>query len=822
MAVERVIIEIVGDTKQINSTITQLEKLGKVDKANAETFKKTNEEAQKGIKATGNSIGGLESQLNNLKGQIIGAFAIGSLVAFGKEAIQTAAKIDSITKSLEFITGGSKQATATMEYLKNLSNRLGLEFTSTAQAFKLFAGATTQSGMSLNQTKSIFESVSKAVTTMGLSSESAESVFRALSQIMSKGVLSAEELRQQLGEVLPGSFAIAARSMGKTEQVFNKLLETGGILSKDFLPNFAKQLEKDLAGGAENAAEGMQGSINRMMNMWTSFSTWFGSSFGRTFIDSLESIGDAVVYFARKADAALNGTKFNSEYYAKIQPIIDEITKLNVQAERFTKVEEFNAALEKLSVLSNTATPKGIELITEAMRELTKQRDSFVKGGGNGGKAILGDYAALQARLKDLKVEIQDILAAGKQVPVALVNEYANVSKKIEEIDAFFKKSVDKQLSAFDKLTKAAGDLENAMRDTLALNGIINPAAIAQLDDFKKQLEIIEINIKNLNRTDLKDLSGTKPTTTALGEAASGVHGGFDASQYEKDIAEMQKLSDDALSDLERIEKAKTAITQSESDKRLQIERDAAEQRKRIQDAAINAAFQMATMAFDYQYQAAMKQNQWEMGLNEDLYKKKKINETAYQKNKASLMTNQAQKEKEYAIFNATIGLAQGLVNVWSGQGDIYTKAALSFIVAALGATQIALIESTPPPKFAKGTDRVVGGEKGKDSVHAILMPDEAVITAEQNMKYPGMAKAWNDGKLDTYLTKKFMIPNMEAKSMKGLESNIFAENIAKSIRLNSEMGGVEFGLKKLNRTEQESAAMIVEAIQKQQRKSIW
>ena len=252
------------------------------------------------------------------------------------------------------------------------------------------------------------------------------------------------------------------------------------------------------------------------------------------------------------------------------------------------------------------------------------------------------------------------------------------------------------------------------------------------------------------------------------------------------------------------------------------VQQQKADNQKTVQDAAINGAFQIATMAFDYQYQATMKQYQWEMGLNDELYKKKKINETIYQKNRAALMDKQAQKEKEYAVFNATIGLAQGLVNVWSGAGDIYTKIALSAVVAAVGATQIALIEATNPPKFAKGTDRVKGGEKGKDSVHAILMPDEAVITAEQNMKYPGMAKAWNDGKLDTYLTKKFMIPNMEAKSMKGLESNIFAENIAKSIRLNSEMGGVEFGLKKLNRTEQESAAMIVEAIQKQQRKTIW
>lgn len=820
MAVERVIIEIVGDTKQINSTITQLEKLGKVDKANAEAFAKFNKKFVDGVNNSNNALGGLDKTLDGLKNQIIGAFAIGSLVAFGKEAIQTAAKIDSVTKSLEFITGGGKQAAATMEYLKNLSNKLGLEFVSTAQAFKLFAGATTQSGMSLNQTKTIFESVAKAATTMGLSAEDANGVFLALSQIMSKGKVSAEELRGQIGERLPGAFAIAAKSIGVTEQQLNKMLEQGQVISKDFLPKFAKQLEQDLGGGAERAAEGMQGSINRMMNMWTSFSTWFGSSFGRTFIDSLESIGDAVEYFASKVGKKDLFAIGEVGYVQYIQPIVDEITKLNVQAERFTSVEQYNAALEKLSVLSNTATPKGIELITAAMKQLTIERDSFVKGGGSGGGGkLLGDYAALQDRLKKIKVEIQDILAIGKQVPTALVNEYAAVSKKIEEIDAFFKKSTDKQLSAFDELTKAAGLLGKQLQDLYALKGTGSgdTAMEIKLRSLLSQLEMIDTKLKQVqdgfdkakvNSGSVQGGTG-KPFTDAINQF--GIEG------------KPNELATNGLKSQEQLSDEMDKIHEQDVQKWLSLEQEKADTQKMIQQAAVDATIQLATMALDYSFNAATKQFQYEMQLNDELYNKKKINESIYQRNKASLMERQAQKEKEYAIFNASIGLAQGLVNVWAGQGDVYTKIALSAIVAAVGATQIALIESTDPPKFAKGTDRVKGGEKGKDSVHAILMPDEAVITAEQNMKYPGMAKAWNDGKIDSYITKQFLIPNMEAKSMKGLESNIFAENVAKSIRLNSEMGGVEYGLKKLNKTEMDAANIIVAAINKQQQhKAIW
>ncbi|NBW15946.1 MAG: hypothetical protein EBR82_48980, partial [Caulobacteraceae bacterium] len=141
MAVERVIIEITGDTTKIQSTISELEKLGKVDRANSDSFKRTNKQFNDDLAKTKSNLGGFGDQLNSLKQQVIGAFAVSSLIAFGKEAVATAAKIEGIGNSLKFITGSSANAEKTMNYLRELSNRLGLEFESTAQAFKLFAGA---------------------------------------------------------------------------------------------------------------------------------------------------------------------------------------------------------------------------------------------------------------------------------------------------------------------------------------------------------------------------------------------------------------------------------------------------------------------------------------------------------------------------------------------------------------------------------------------------------------------------------------------------------------------------------------------------------
>ena len=82
-----------------------------------------------------------------------------------------------------------------------------------------------------------------------------DGAMMALGQMVSKGNVSMEELRQQLGERLPGAYSIAARAMGVTEQQLGKLLETGQVVSADLLPKFAAQLQRDMGDAPERAAQ---------------------------------------------------------------------------------------------------------------------------------------------------------------------------------------------------------------------------------------------------------------------------------------------------------------------------------------------------------------------------------------------------------------------------------------------------------------------------------------------------------------------------------------------------------------------------------------
>ena len=90
-------------------------------------------------------------------------------------------------------------------------------------------------------------------------------------------------------------------------------------------------------------------------------------------------------------------------------------------------------------------------------------------------------------------------------------------------------------------------------------------------------------------------------------------------------------------------------------------------------------------------------------------------------------------------------------------------------------------------PQFAEGTERVKGGRKGVDSVPAILMPDEAVIKAKENMKYFGLSKAWNAGRLEDYISDKWVLPALikQQNEYENSKQKTFANNIAQSLLFN-------------------------------------
>ena len=217
----------------------------------------------------GDTRGALATLSNGLGLSKAAMLAFAAAVAFGGQAcLEAALQADRLSKAYTTITGSSSAAQQQLSYLYDVSNRLGLQFQSTAESAKTFFAAARGSSLEKDM-NAIFEAVASAGSALALSQDDMHGAFLALGQMISKGKVQAEELRGQLGERLPGAFQLAAKAMNMTTAQLDKFMADGKLTAEELLPKLAKVMREDFGAAAEAAAYGLQGQMNRLSTEWT-------------------------------------------------------------------------------------------------------------------------------------------------------------------------------------------------------------------------------------------------------------------------------------------------------------------------------------------------------------------------------------------------------------------------------------------------------------------------------------------------------------------------------------------------------------------------
>lgn len=191
-------------------------------------------------------------------------------------AVQADIAMQRMENTFSAVSGSTAAARKEIEFLRNESNRIGVVFVDTAQAFSKFQAATIGTKISASQARDIFIAFSEAGQRLHLGGREMASIFLALEQMASKGVVSMEELRRQLGQYLPGAFNIAASAMGMTTAEFNKAVKAGAVMSEDLLPKLAKRVKEVFPLG--EAADQTAASLNRLSNAWTNLMQALGQA----------------------------------------------------------------------------------------------------------------------------------------------------------------------------------------------------------------------------------------------------------------------------------------------------------------------------------------------------------------------------------------------------------------------------------------------------------------------------------------------------------------------------------------------------------------
>ena len=196
----------------------------------------------------------------------LAAFAsIGAGIQLTASLIEAGLEIERLEQRFRFALGGIEAGAEGLQFVRQEADRLGISFVAAAQGYSSLAASARGTTIAASEVREIFLGISEAAAVLRLDADQTRRSFRALEQIISKGKVSAEELRGQLGENLPGAVQIMGRALGVTTLELDKFLEQGQ-LSADALVPFARQLRREFSSGVPDAVDSAAASFNRLNN----------------------------------------------------------------------------------------------------------------------------------------------------------------------------------------------------------------------------------------------------------------------------------------------------------------------------------------------------------------------------------------------------------------------------------------------------------------------------------------------------------------------------------------------------------------------------
>jgi len=355
-----------------------------------------------GAVASGGVFGGPEGAIGGAIGAIGGGVpgalagaAIGAQVGALRQQLgaiaENVAQINKYKIALAGVSKDQADYTKSINDVTQLSKAYLLPLRDATEQYTKLKASVVGAGLSTKETTSVFRGIASAVIATGGRAEDLNSALRATAQVFSKGKVSAEELRQQIGERLPGAFTIFAQAIGKTPQQLDKALEDGKVTLADFL-KFSEELYKRygetasiLADAPENAGARLKVSLDFATVAYGGFFQVVGAGF--------QNYLRGLVEFALK----------NEETIKRVITVLaigfNEIGKLVGSFAKFI-VGIFNAAFSAILGNLNTVLSRIEDAINraKAVQSLTPQRvDQFKTQARQETEAKFGFFTFLKA-----------------------------------------------------------------------------------------------------------------------------------------------------------------------------------------------------------------------------------------------------------------------------------------------------------------------------------------------------------------------------------------------------------------------------------------
>ena len=483
---------------------------------------------------------GIGAIAGGVPGAVIGG-AIGAQVGGIRQALgataEYAANLGKLRIALQGVTTSQDEYKQSLAFIQQTTKDFAIPQEVVTRQFTKLQASVQGAGGNVEDTKTAFNGIVAAVRATGGSLADVDAALTATAQVFSKGKVSAEELRQQIGERLPGAFTLFAEAIGMTPQELDKALEKGQVSLQDF-QKFAEAIFKRYGENAKAIADDPKSAGDRLKVALEELSESVGTllqPIGQAFQDIFTQITKVI----NTAIAALN--RFLGLGQEGLEARIETLTK---------RIDQSLATAEAIA-----GTPMAAQARAEAARLFDERSDLMVQlrqlqtrgieqpEAGTGLPGIIpsggGDKAAARAAaaqekqrlafLKKINAEINRMneaelkgIEAGRKIIEQIDEKGAAQIEKGEANLALLQAQLDGRLEE-EQLAQKIKEIEESN-----LNDIQKQKQISILNQtaaLKEQIKLREKDPLVKMRDDLDKLldktNQTAAAATAIGNAFS-------------------------------------------------------------------------------------------------------------------------------------------------------------------------------------------------------------------------------------------------------------------------------------------------------------
>jgi tape measure domain-containing protein len=259
-----------AQTLQEAETRAFLRRRAKAEKEWADSFNtvvtpavETNTEVLKKNKDATEQVGKAHKSMFAHVAEVVGIYSVlNTTINLTKQGLmaipQAGIAMQQTTSTLSALFGTVK-AEDNIKFIRELANTAGQSFSDLTEAYRKFAPSAVLAGASQENVNQIFKDFTETSTVLHLSTDQVKSLYLALEQMYAKTTVQSEEIKKQLGNVLPGAVEIGAKawagytkSADKSVSAFMEAMRKNLVITKEFAPAFAAEYKK-LFGGVDDS-----------------------------------------------------------------------------------------------------------------------------------------------------------------------------------------------------------------------------------------------------------------------------------------------------------------------------------------------------------------------------------------------------------------------------------------------------------------------------------------------------------------------------------------------------------------------------------------